>query len=718
MARARWGVLGASAVLALLGGLWGMGVFGTLSSGGFDTPHSESARARDRILAEVGYREPDLLVLYSSDRWTVDDAPFRAAVTATLARVRSRSEVVRVVSYYDIRKPAFVSRDAHATYAAVTLATAGSTGQLDAIRDQLVAPGLHTQIGGPTAIFSDVNRQVKQDLALAEGLSIPILLGLLVVVFRSVIAATTPLVVGGLAILGAFTAIRALTILTPVSVFAINIITLLSMGMAIDYALFIVSRFREELAVGQAVPRAISRTVATAGRTVAFSGLIVTLALASLLLFPQMFLRSMGVGGVIAVLVAMLTALTVLPALLAVLGHRVNALRLPLGRRTTDHYAKGAPGVERATGGGWARLGHAVLRRPVLVVVSSIAALAVLASPFLHARFGGVDERVLPADRQSRVVSQRLHADFPGGAESLSVLVSNADAAAAAGFADRVGRLSGVAGAAITAASGSSFVVSVSYVGASGGPSARRVVAEVRSAPRPTGAQVLVGGSAADATDLLASLGARLPWMALLSAAATMLLLFLAFGSLVLPIKALVMSVVSVIASFGVIVWGFQDGHLAAVLGFTSTGYLEATQLILMLAILVGLSTDYEVFLLARIREEWERTGDNTVAVVNGLARTGQIITSAALLLAVVVAGFAAGGITFIKMIGVGMIVAVLVDATVVRTLLAPALMRLLGAANWWAPAPLARMHRRCGLPEPLPARPDDSHTTMPASAG
>jgi trehalose monomycolate/heme transporter len=687
--RARWLVIAAGIALALVGGLWGTGVFGAVSSGGFDDPHSESARAASRIVAEVGRQDVDVLVLYSSADRTVDQASFRDAVTGTLTALRQRPEVSQVVSYYDTSSPTLVSTDRHATYAAIRLRTGGSDDQFTAIRDQLAAPGLRTQIGGPTAISADISGRVASDIGKAEAYSMPVLLILLVFIFGSVVAASTPLLVGGLAILGAFVATRMLTYTTEVSVFAMNIITLLGLGMAIDYALFIVSRYREELDRGYQPGVAVERTLATAGRTVAVAALTVSLALASLLLFPQVFLRSMGFGGMAAVLVAMLAALTVLPALLAVLGHRINALRV--GRRRPAS-------ARRTDGAGWARLARAVMRRPVPVMLATVGVLAVLASPFVRAQFGGIDERVLPSGTESRVVSERIAAEFTGGGvEQIRVLVTGADAAA---FAARIAQLPGVTGARVAASRGNSAMIAVRYGGTQASPVGQRIVTDIRALPAPPGATVLVGGSAAELHDLLNSLRTRLPWMALLVAGMTIVLLFLAFGSVVLPLKAVAMNVVSIGASFGAVVWVFQDGHLANLLGFTPTGYLEATQLVLMLAILFGLSTDYEVFLLSRVREEWDRTGDNVTAVSAGLQRTGRIITSAALLLIVVIGGFATGGITFIKMIGLGMIVALIVDATLVRALLVPATMRLLGRANWWAPGPLRRVYARYGIRE------------------
>jgi RND superfamily putative drug exporter len=686
--RWRWGVLGAGLILVLVGAVWGTGLFGALVGAGFDDPASESARAADRIVAEVGRQDTDLLVVYSSPDRSVDDPAFADAVGATLQRLRARPNVAQVVSYYDTASPTLVSRDRHSTYAAIRLAD-NDDERVQAVRPYLAAPGLTARVGGGAAINADINRQVGTDIGRAEMYSMPILLLLLIIIFRSVIAATTPLLVGGIAIMGAFTATRILTYTTDVSVFALNIITLIGLGMAVDYALFVVSRFREELDAGAGVPEAVERTLVTAGRTVAVSGLTVALALASLLLFPQVFLRSMGFGGMAAVLVAMVAALTVLPALLAVLGPRINAWRVPVPR-------------PRWAGHGWERLAHGVMRRPVLVSLGVAAVLLVLAAPFARAHFGGIDERVLPAGAQSRVVTERIARDFPGGRQDrLDVLVSHADPAPVVAG---ISALPHVTDANVVAARDGSALIAVSYDSDVNSTATRDLVAKVRALPDPVGGRLLVGGSAAELADLLSSLAGRLPLMALLAGGASMLLLFLAFGSLALPVKAVVMNLVSIGASFGAIVWVFQDGHLSGLLGFTPTGALEPTQLILILAILFGLSTDYEVFLLSRVREEWDRTGDNSAAVAGGLARTGGIITSAALLLIIVVGGFATGGITFIKMIGVGMIVAIVVDATLVRALLVPATMRLLGRANWWLPGPLRPVYGRFGVSGSGPA--------------
>ncbi|MEV4624433.1 MMPL family transporter [Asanoa sp. NPDC049573] len=694
--RFRWWVLAAATVLVVVGAAWGTGVFGALTGGGFDDPKAESTQLRERTIAELGSQDVDVLVLYSSPTAKVDEAAFRDPVTATLAKVRALPEVASVISFYDAQSPALVSDDRHATYAMVQLKAIDpdeKTSAYEAIEPALTAPGITTQTGGTIPFLHEANEQTSADLARAETFSLPVLLVLLVLIFGGLAAAATPLMIGGIAILGSLVVVRLLNMVTDVSVFAINIITLIGLGMAVDYALFIVSRFREELAGGHEPPAAIARTMATAGRTVLVSGLTIALALASLLIFPQAFLRSMGFGGLAAVLVAMVAALTALPALLAVLGHRINAWRIPLPWRR---------GRERTSGdGAWARIAKSVMRRPIVYAAGVVVILAVLASPVLRIGFGGFDERVLPPGAEPRAVSDAISTDFPGGTIGpVEVLVSGGGQAAAQQLASTIGSLPDVTGVQVAAARGATSLLNVTYHGESTGDAAQGVVRAIRDLPAPAGAEVLVGGRTAADLDLIDSLVSHLPWMALIMASATLILLFLAFGSIVLPIKAVLMNLVSIGASFGVVVWVFQDGHFADFLGFTPTGFIEPSNPILMLAVLFGLATDYEVFLLSRVREEWDRTGDNTASVATGLQHTGRIITAAALLLIVVVAGFASGGIAFIKLIGIGMIVAIVVDATLVRLLLVPATMRLLGRWNWWAPGPLGAVYRRFGIRE------------------
>jgi RND superfamily putative drug exporter len=695
--RARWFVLAATLAVVAVGAVWGTGIFGALASGGFDDPASESSRAHALIEERFGSTGDDLTILYTHPTATADQPALAGPVQAVLDRLEGRPEVVAIGSLYDGEHPTYVSTDGHSTYITLRLRDNDEDGKLADLRalEPLLEAGgeVDTEVGGIYAFLRDANEQVEADIVRAELISAPVLFVLLLVIFRGLVAAVSPLLVGGVAILGGFVVTRIVASLTEVSVFAANVITLLGLGMAIDYALFIVGRFREELAAGHPTAVAVERTLRTAGRTVAVSGLTVTLALSSLLLFPMGFLKSVAYGGMAAVLVAMLAALTSLPALLAVLGPRINALRIGRARRAT------AAGDGRR--GAWERLALSVMRRPVIYLTVTAAVLVGLAVPFLRAEFGGFDERVLPEGTPSRVVSERLAADFPGGGTSPVVaVVDGATPEQVQQFTARVSALPGVDAAGVQLTDGRVSVVAVLYDGSVTSDVAKDVVRQVRDLPAPDGAEVLVGGRTAANLDQVSFLSARLPWMALYVFAVTFVLLVLAFGSVVLPVKAILMNVISIGASFGVIVWVFQDGHFADALAFTPLGALEPTNLVLLLAVLFGLSTDYEIFLLSRVREEYLLTGDNTGAVAAGLQRTGGIITAAALLLIVVVAGFATGGTQSIKVLGIGTVVAVAVDAALVRTLLVPATMRLLGRWNWWAPGPIARMYQRIGIKE------------------
>jgi trehalose monomycolate/heme transporter len=684
---------------------WGTGVFGSLqSAGGFTAPGSQSQQATDLATKAFGRDTADVVVLYRSAGQTVRDPAYAAAVTRTLAAL-PRDKVLSVATYWSTRSSQFAGAGGHETYAVLRLAGGNDAAQIQnyqSISGKLAVPGLTRHVGGQIPTEQAINDEVKTDIGRAEGISMPVLLILMLVIFGSLAAASLPLAIGGIAILGSFTALRLLTLVTHVSIYSINITTILGLGLAIDYGLFMVARFREELAGQPSVERALARTVATAGRTVAVSGVTVALALASLMLFPEMFLRSMGFGGVATVAVDVLAALTVMPALLAVLGPRVNALRIRRSVRRSP---------VAGSSGAWYRIARAVMRRPVAVVALTIIALLALGAPFRAITWGGTDARALPAGAAPRVVSQALARDFPANATTpIEAIVTfpgpaaaPAQQAALASYVTRLDRVPGVISGHVTGVSGDVARVDLRYAENSMSSGARALVARVRAVPPPAGAHAYIGGTTAQLVDLLASLGATLPWMALMVAVTTFLLLFLAFGSVVLPVKAIVMNVFSLSATFGAVVWIFQEGHLSGLLRFTPTGTIDPTMPILMLAIIFGLSMDYEVFLLSRIRERYDLTGDNTAAVAGGLQSTGGIITSLAFLLVVVVGAFSASGITFIKLMGVGMIIALVVDATVIRVLLVPAAMRLLGRANWWAPGPLRRLYGRYGIREEAP---------------
>ncbi len=711
-------VLLAAVIAVIAAAAWGTGVFGKLqSAGGFTPADSQSQQEANLASSTFGRDAADVVVLYKSSGLTVHSPAYRAAVTGSLARL-PRSRVESVTTYWSTGSSQFVSSNGRLTYAVVEL-TGGSDAaritSFDAIQDRLAVPGFTVQAGGQIPTEAATNKAVNSDIGRAEAFSLPIMLILLLMIFGSLTAASLPIAIGATGIVGSFAALRLLTLATPVSIYSINITTILGLGLAIDYGLFVVSRFREELDRQPTVEEALARTVATAGRTVAVSGVTVAMALASLLLFPEVFLRSMGYGGVLTVLVDMLAALTLLPALLAVLGPRVNALRVRRSVRRQRAEETGA----------WYRLARSVMRRPVAYAAVIVVALLALGTPFLHVTWGGTDARDLPASAQVRQVAQRLSADFPGNAsapiESMvrfggPVAGSASRQAALAGYVRDVGHVPGVTGAQLTGVRGDVARVDLSYQPAPLSAQARQIVERVRAVPAPAGARAYVGGQTAQLVDELSSLSATVPWMAVVMAAATFVLLFLAFGSVVLPVKAIVMNLLSLAATFGVVVWIFQDGHLSGLLQFTSTGTVDPTMPVLMLAIIFGLSMDYEVFLLSRIRERYDVTGDNAEAIASGLQRTGGIITSAALLLLIVIGSFSASGITFIKLLGVGMIVALIVDASIVRVMLVPATMRLLGRANWWAPRPLRRIYARYGINEA--ADQADTEVSRPELAG
>jgi RND superfamily putative drug exporter len=714
----RWGrtahrrrrlILVAALLVAGLGALWGTSIFSTVqTAGGFDAPNSQSQHEANLATQTFGRDAGDVVVLYSSPTLSTASPAFRSAVTSTLAAL-PKNRVESSASYWSTGSRQFVSASGHQTYAVIELAGSGDTARqtsYDAIKTQLAAPGLTSQVGGVVPTDETIDQQTTASITRAEGLSFPILAILLLVIFGSLTAACLPLAIGALGILGSFTALRLLTLITGVSVFSLNITTILGLGLGIDYGLFLVTRFREELHKPGTVEDAVARTVATAGRTVLVSGVTVAIVLASLMLFPETILRSIGYGGVATVLVDMIAALTVLPALLAVLGPKVNSLRI---RRSVQR----PPAAEAS--GGWYRLAQSVMRRPLLYAVPIVLVLLGLGSPFLHVVWGGVDATALPAAAAPRIVTEALNQDFPGNPTApIEAIVrfggpvagSPSRTAGLTSYTSRLDHVPGVTAAQVTGLRGNVARIDLSYAPGPYTPQARAIAGGVRDVAAPPGATVAVGGQTAALADELSSIGQTLPWMALAVVLATFVLLFLAFGSLVLPVEAIAANILSLSAMYGVVTWIFADGHLSGQLGFTPNGTISPTIPVLMFAIMFGLSMDYEVFLLSRIRERYVATGDNTAAIASGLQRTGGVISSAALLLIVVIGMFSISSITFIKLLGVGMIVALILDATLVRMLLVPATMRLLGDANWWAPAPLRRLYARYGIREDDSPRP------------
>ncbi len=696
-------------LFTVVAGVWGAGVFGRLGGGaGFDDPGSPSSHA-DRLLAgPLGRHTADVVVLYESDRLTVDDPAFAGPVRRALDAL-PRQDVARLESYWSTGSPGFVSEDRHATYVTVQFRSPDDQERVRAlrgIRDRFEVEGPTVRFGGLTAMTDQVNSTIARDIGLAEAISVPILLILLAVVFRSLLAAALPLAVGVVAALGTMAVLRLVTLVADVSTFAIQVVTVLGLGLAIDYALLAVTRFREELGRGASVATAVERTTATAGRTIAFSGAVVALSFAGLAVFPSRFLLSMAYAGAATVVLAVLTSLTVLPALLAAIGRKAGQRELGRARPA-------------ASGARWYRLAHAVMRRPLASALAVVAVLVALGLPFLGVNWARPGDWVLPSGADARAVTRELAERFTADPAKIVTAVVKApralDRAALDGYAARLDAVSGVESAAVTGTTGTLARITLGYAMDPMSRAAVRMVEDLRAVPPPAGAVASFTGMPASRVDIVDMVVTRLPWMALFVAVVSIALMFLAFGSVILPIKSVLLNLLSLSASFGAIKLIFQDGRLAGLLGFEPVGAVDVNFPVLIVAIAFGLAMDYEMFLLSRVREERERGADPAEAMARGLARTAGVVTSAALLVAVSVAGFAFSSVTIMKMIGIGLVIAVVVDATIVRGLLVPATMRLLGERAWWAPRPLARWWRRHGLPEhaPMVPSPEEAVTSL-----
>jgi RND superfamily putative drug exporter len=695
-------VLIVALAFGVLGGVWGSGAPGTLQGGGgFDDPNSQSVHADNVLAGPLGRDVTDAVVLYRSATMTVDDPAFASAVQHIAAGV-PRTDVARLDTFWSTHDPAFVSSDRHATYIGVQLTSADQQKEVTQFKSIQAAfkdftlPGLTVRFGGVTPMTQQVNQDTARDIAIAEGVSIPVLFVLLFFIFGSALAASLPVAVGVLAAVGSLAVLRVLTLFTGLSTFAINVVTILGLGLAIDYALYMVNRFREELAAGRSIDAAVERTVATAGRAVAFSGLIVAVSLLGLVLFPSRFLQSMAYAGAATVLFAAVASLTVLPALLRVAGHRVAKTRL---RRTP---------VADERDGRWYRVAHAVMRRPVATTVGITFVLVALGLPFLGVNWARPGDWVLPAGADARVVTSAMATDFghdpakiitavvelPGPASTPSA------GAALDGYVTHLAGVSGVDSAKVTGINGDLARVTIGYAMDPMSRQATTLVGDLRAQAPPPGSTTSFTGMPASRVDIVHMVVSGMPWMALFVALVSILVLFLAFGSVVMPLKSLLLNLLSLSASFGAIKLIFQDGHLSGLLNFVPVGAVDVDFPVLIVAVAFGLSVDYEVFLLSRVHEQYLRGGDPVESVALGVQRTAKIITSAALLVVVVVGGFVFSSITFMKMMGVGLVIAVVVDATVVRGLLLPAVMRLLGKWAWWSPAPLARWWQRHGVHE------------------
>jgi RND superfamily putative drug exporter len=700
-----------------------------LRAGGFINPDLESARAKALLETEIGVAQAAVVVVFHSDAARAGDAAFEAAAAAAVADVPNAPYVRSVISHALSSRQ--VSVDGHTAYDLVLLDLPAddSPKALPGLRAALhEAPGLEVGLSGGPAFYGDVQAVSESDLRRSELISLPLAALALLVVFGSVVAAAVPLIVGGAAVVVALAAIFLVGGALPMSIFVLNLATLLGLGLGVDYSLLMTSRFREELAARgwrrEAVEDAVGATARTAGRAVFFSGLTVLLGLLGLVLFDFMILRSVGIAGAVVVALAVAAAMTLLPAALAFAGVNLERFRV---RRVTPR-----PAEE----GAWSRLAWWVMRRPVAVLVPTLALLLALGTPFLHVVFNAPDARILPESAPSRGAFDRLSEAFgPGpfapivlairtsgpatGQANLQALFDYSRRLAADPRIERVDSLVDVdprltleqyellyrPGAAppdrftaevlhaTTQGDLTAFTLTTPY--GPNEPVARDLVGDLRSgsgalAP-PAGTKVLVGGGAADVEDVVSGIGAEFPRTAAFILVSTFIVLLLLLRSALLPLKALAMNSLSIVASFGALVWIFQDGNLSAIFGTRPLGFVETTQPVILFCVLFGLSMDYEVFLLTRMRETWELTGDNPTAVAHGLERSGRIVTSAALIVVVVAGSFAFADIVLIKALGVGIAIAVALDATVVRALLVPATMRLLGRWNWWLPAFVAR---------------------------
>ena len=720
---------------------------GDLKSGGI-IQTSESGRAAKLIERELPRSSgTSFTVLFGNDSLKVTDPAYKAAVDRALAPIRTDVRVQSVLTAYDPSPSAasLVSKDQHLLLAVVSVkddsVTAGK--YYPELRANIVSDILTVQATGYLAINHDFNTILESDLQRAEFVSLPLALILLLLVFGTVLAAMLPLGVGMLAVVGGIAAAFALSHATDVSQYALNIVTLIGLGVAIDYSLFVVNRFREELARGRTVEDAIARSMATAGRAITFSGFTVAIGLAGMFFYQGTFLASMGYAGALVVAIAVFYGLTFLPAVLALLGPRVNSLRLSeVWRRL-----RGRPVSTAVRGPGlWHRLALAVMARPLVVLIPVLAFILLAGSPFLRLRLANGDVDMLPPDAESRVALHTLSDRFPGQDQnSFQVVVhytNGSDPLSAenvAGLYDLSRRIAAVSGVlhvvsvvdvdpslakpqytamyanraalqpavqeGIRQSVGKDIAVLNAFSATDiGSDTAREQLKDIRAIAPPAGAELLVTGFTAYDVDAINFILGKTPLAVTFVVVATYLVLFLLLGSVILPLKAVLMNFLSISASFGALVWIFQDGHLSSVLNFTPSS-IDPTLPVIMFCIVFGLSMDYEVLLLSRMQEEYQRTHDNRYAVAEGLEKIGRLITGAAAIMVGVFLAFALAEVVIIKAIGLGMAIAVAIDATLVRALVVPATMRLLGDLNWWAPRPLARLYQRLGLGESIRPR-------------
>jgi putative drug exporter of the RND superfamily len=737
-------VLVVAALAMVAAGIFGIPVATNLSAGGFQDPTSESAQATQLLSDKFARGDMQLIISVTDDSAAGANSPAARAVgTDIAAQLKASPYVTEVSSTWTVPAQAaatLISKDGKTglILAGITGGESGAQKHAKELTDRLVhdRDGVTVRAGGEAMIYVQINGQSEKDLLMMESIAIPLSFVVLVWVFGGLLAAALPLAVGGFAILGSLAVLRGFTMVTDVSIFALNLTVAMGLALAIDYTLLIVSRYRDELADGVDPDRALVRTMVTAGRTVLFSAMTVALSMVAMVLFPMYFLKSFAYAGIAVVALAAFAAIVVAPAAIALLGDRLDAYDVRrFIRRVLGRPEPVAKPVEQTF---WYRTTKRVMRRSVPIGLAVIALLLLLGAPFLGIKWGFPDDRVLPSSASARQLGDELRNDFAVDSSTAVTVVLPDVAGLRPAEIDRyAGDLSRAAGGVSVSAPGGTFVDGrrvgppTSGTGVADGSAYLTVGSHeplfsdaseaqldaLHAVPAP--AEVKFTGIAQVNRDSSHAITSRLPMVLGIIAAITFVLLFLLTGSVVLPLKALVLNVLSLSAAFGALVWIFQDGHLGA-LGTTSTGTLVANLPVLLFCIAFGLSMDYEVFLVSRIREFWLASGQtkpdgtemsprerNDESVALGLARTGRVVTAAALLMSISFAALIAAQVAFMRMFGLGLTIAVLVDATLVRMLLVPAFMHLMGQWNWWAPAPLARLHERFGISESGPAEPD-----------
>ncbi|AJW41222.1 Transmembrane transport protein MmpL3 [Rhodococcus sp. B7740] len=704
--RLRYTVLGVMVAGLSILAAYGWDLTDHLSQSGFDDPTSQSAAANNLAEATFGRNtEGDVIVLYTAPEGsTIDDPAFDAAVVGSLDSLVADhpDRIAKINASYFRTAEAPVLAALGTTdkqHAIASIAIVGTddtelTENFQAVQNAFYIDGVDVQVAGQQAVAAALQSTMTDDIHRMEILAIPAVAVLLFFVFGGVVAAALPLIVGALTVVGANGIVKLFTHVTDVNTFVAPVVSLVGLGLAIDYGLFIVSRFREELGDGRSTPDAVRRSVMTAGRTVAFSATIIVACLGGLLLFPHGFLRSVALGSIATVALAALNAITILPAILSILGPRVDALGLAFMRKTKSS--------EEIENGMWGKLTTWVMRNPIKVVVTIVLGLLALTLPIGNLAFGGINETYLPPDNPTRVAQERFDELFPGQrTEPIELVIQNAQGSNLAAITTQANNAPGLV-EQFTPVGASKDGIIVFKAGLIDRNDAAPAIEFLRSIDTPEGTSMEVTGTPAIERDSIDALVDRLPLMAVLVVIVVTVLMFLTFGSLVLPIKAVLMTTLGLGATMGILTWIFIDGHGAAWLNFTP-GPIMAMILLLIAAIVFGLSTDYEVFLLSRMVEARENGSSTSEAIHIGTSHTGRIITAAALILIVVTGAFAFSDLVMMKYIAYGMIAALIIDATVIRMFLVPATMKLLGDASWWAPAGMKRMQRRLGLGETAP---------------